>query len=119
MSEIVDITVISSPVTVEVTAAAAAPVTVSVGAQAGVTASLTVAAAAVTAEAEIQSDAVTVEVTEAQPGEPGEPGEPGPAGANAEVVVLRNIPGGATALAQYIALSPAEQMSGKWFVIAK
>lgn len=52
-------------------------------------------------------------------GTPGEPGDPGPAGANAEVVVLRNIPGGATAMAQYIALPPAEQMSGKWFVIAK
>jgi hypothetical protein len=61
--------------------------------------------------ATVQSpQAVNVEVVEAQPGDPG---------ANAEVVVLRDIPGGATAMAQYIALSPAEQMSGTWFVIAK
>lgn len=94
MSEIVDITVISSPVTVEVTAAAAAPVTVSVGAQAAVTASLTVTAAAVTAAAEIQSDVVTVEVTEAQPGADG---------ASFTPVILNT-------LADYLALPPAQQI---------
>lgn len=59
------------------------------------------------------------------PGPAGEDGAPGPAGAdgppgaNAEIVVFQNIPGGLTALQQYLALSAEEQMSGKWFVCAK
>lgn len=36
-------------------------------------------------------------------------GEPGPAGDNAEIVVLT--------LAAYLALSPATQMDGRWYVV--
>lgn len=39
------------------------------------------------------------------------PGDDGPPGANAEVVVLT--------LADYLALSPAAQMDGRWYVVPK
>lgn len=44
-------------------------------------------------------------------GPAGPSGPSGPAGANAEIVVL--------SLAAYLALTPAEQMDGRWYVIPK
>lgn len=103
MADTVNITVSASPVTVAVTESAA-PVAVAITESAApVAVAVTEAAApvavAVTPPAE---SPVTVNVTE---------GPPGPAGANAEIVVLT--------LAAYLALSPAQQMDGTWYVIPK
>lgn len=44
------------------------------------------------------------------------PGGEGPPGANAEIVILSP---GLDGLTEYLALSPEEQISGKWFVVPK
>jgi hypothetical protein len=106
MSDIINVTSESSPVIVQMVVSSE-PVNVAVSTAPG-TLAITVALPAaqpVSVAAEMITQSVIVEVGQ------GSPGAPGPPGANAEIVVL--------SLAAYLALSPAAQMNGTWYVIPK
>lgn len=49
-------------------------------------------------------------------GETGPTGPQGPAGSNPEIVMLSP---GAAGLAEYIALTPEQQMDGRWYLVPK
>jgi hypothetical protein len=108
MAESLQVVVSTSPVTVQV-ASTPQPVAVAATVQAPTVQVAAAAPPSAQIAATQQPQAVNVEaVTRLVPGTPG---NPGPAGANAEIVVLT--------LAAYLALSPAVQMDGRWYVIPK
>ena len=135
MSVVVNVTTQQSPVAVDVTTSSASPVTVDatlVSSPVSISVSMA-AAASMTINVTLQSTPVSVEFQEARDayqlalaegfigtraewlaslkGEDGDPGDDGPPGTPAQIVVL--------SLAAYLALSPAEQMNGTWYVIPK
>lgn len=112
MSEIVNVTSPVSPVIVQMVTSSES-VNVVVTTAAGNLA-VTVAvppAQPVSLAVESVPRPVIVQVSQGAPGAPGLDGPPGPSGANAEHVILT--------LAAYLALSPAVQMDGRWYLIPK